>query len=181
MQRSVGEGLPMPFAIDRYIVRRKVFVEKSFQYWLQRWITPRNSPFIFVLAIATGRSSSRRLRDTEGDHLGHGVVSRFYNVFFFFYNKTAMNKEVQSWFICDIVGVKNVAIKTMTVEYIFFSTVSQCTRRRSADSYRRWLSSIGGWRGTLCETACRRTCLPSRAKYRSFGHQGKTNSSNFSF
>jgi hypothetical protein len=71
----VGESIPLQVSVDRYILCGQVLVQEPLQRRLQRGIETRDRPVISVLAIAACRQAARCVRDAEGDHLGHGIVS----------------------------------------------------------------------------------------------------------
>lgn len=65
--------MQVPFDWDT--LRGQVFVAQQIQLGLQRGIETRDCTFISLLAIAESREAARRVRNTQGDHHGYGVVS----------------------------------------------------------------------------------------------------------
>lgn len=71
----MGESVSVQVSIERDSLRGKVLLEKQIQRGLQRGAEARDRTFVSMLAIATGRSIARRLRDAEGNYSGDGIVS----------------------------------------------------------------------------------------------------------
>lgn len=204
-QWPMGEGVSMSFTFNWDTVCSEVFLTKPFQYRLQCRIAPWNSFALTLFSIATSRSSSRCLRDTERDYTGHGIVSsnvRYFSkaiyfhfaenaIFFRFASRSGSSsfsnisskylsriliitwtsekekdprfsskKLIKSWtrntdFIYDNELSRNRDKEIPSDVYIFiylflYLWMPQCTRRRSADSHRRWFGTAGGWRSSLC-------------------------------